>query len=90
LLLSDPLIKHEVILQVPSVEPEAHTLPDIGSNLTLTTDDLCRGFFPPKDFPIQKLLAAEKFAINTFPEAAPTTNLVPSWFQAASIFALDS
>ena len=40
--------------------------------------------------PIQKLLASEKFPINTFPEAAPTQNLVPLWFQAASILAFVS
>jgi len=44
----------------------------------------------PVVWPIQKLLASEKFPINTFPEAAPTQNLVPLWFQAASIFALVS
>lgn len=34
----------------------------------------------------QKLLASEKYPINTFPEAAPTQNLLPLWFQAASMF----
>lgn len=53
---SIPFTKHVVIWHVPSVDPEAQTLPESGSNLTLTTEDLCVGFFP-KALAIQKLLA---------------------------------
>jgi hypothetical protein len=45
--LSKVLLKQLVMYIFPSVEAEAHTLDDVGSNLTLTTLDLCKALFPP-------------------------------------------